>query len=114
MIAGREWRDAERDAEEEHGMADRCLHVYDIYGGETRLDASDEPMLRQAIRDYLESGKDAILDMTTVWGADCAVLLSAVKQWIVSTAETRARSRICGRAAEQANKKNDLIDGGGS
>lgn len=103
--------DSESEIETRFNLPDRCLHIFDIEGAETRIDVDDEMNLRRAVEEYIESGKDRLLDFTVVPnGADYTIKVSRIADWLVSSSDTRLVSRTINKALDRAAKANSLFD----
>lgn len=103
--------DAESEVEARYKLPDRCLHIFDIEGAEARIDADDEHMLRAAVEEYIETGKDKLLDFTVIpTGADYTIRVSRVADWLVSSSQSRLISRHVQLAFKRAERASNLFD----
>jgi hypothetical protein len=77
---------------------DKIMQVFEEDGSSMVCDPTDEPMLRQAVRAFADSGEDTLLDLTAICGGDFSILASRVTGWLVSTRETRRLDREIAKA----------------
>lgn len=73
-------------------MIDAILTLWDNDDERIALVPEDEPQIDAAVANYLETGRDAILHLTTSDGSAFRMLASSVKSWLVTTAEQRLRA----------------------
>lgn len=107
--------DAESELEEKYHLPDRCLHIYDVEGAESRVDGDDEVVLREAVREFMATGVDTLLTFTSIpSGADYVIKASRVGDWLVTTADSRLISRTIRVAYERVAKASSLFDSGDS
>lgn len=75
-----------------------------------RVDPAEAPRIDAAVTRYQETGRDSVLELTTMAGNPYFLVASEVTAWKISTPESRARAHEIDRDIEREFESNGWQD----